>query len=262
MTKTTIAHFTDTHLGQKLVMNSEIAGGKMRYDNVPEEHEDRLRLVLDDIARQGISNIVFGGDIGTAQSVQGFFELLRGYDFNVSVILGNHDTYPNVRRHWSTGDSAVDGKLCFSHADRHLKRIFLDSSDNMLGDSQRAWLARELDGVRKAALFVHHPILGLDTPVDRSGAALRDRDEIRSLLLGIDCEISIFCGHYHMIDETREANIRQFVTPAVSYQIVKQSDALQADTVAFGYRILEIDGAEIATRVVSLTSAYASPSVR
>lgn len=38
-------------------------------------------------------------------------------------------------------------------------------------------------------------------------------------------------------DEAREANIRQFVTPAVSYQIVKQSDRLRVDTHTFGYRI-------------------------
>lgn len=253
MTKTTIAHFTDTHLGQKLVMNTEIAGDKMCYDNVPKEHEDRLRLVLDDIAGRGISNILFGGDIGTAQSVQGFFALLKDYDFAVTVILGNHDDYRNVTQYWTAGDNAVNGKLCYSRTDGHLKRIFLDSSDSVLGEDQRAWLARELDGVRNAVLFVHHPILALDTPVDRTGAALRDRDEIKSLLIGAGCEISVFSGHYHMIDEVSEANIRQFVTPAVSYQIVKQSDELQADAGTFGYRILEIDGAEIETQAVLLT---------
>jgi len=253
MPKTTIALFTDTHLGQKLVMNTEIAGDKMRYDNVPKEHEDRLRLVLDNIAGKGISNILFGGDIGTAQSVQGFFELLKEYDFTVTVILGNHDDYRNVTQYWNAGDNAVTGKLCYSRTDGDLKQIFLDSSDNVLGENQRAWLARQLDGVGNAALFVHHPILALDTPVDRTGAALRDRDEIRSLLLGTDCEISVFCGHYHMIDDISEANIRQFVTPAVAYQIVKQSEQLQVDTEALGYRILEIDGTEIGTQVVSLT---------
>lgn len=255
MTKTTIAHFTDTHLGQKLVMNSEIAAGMMRYNNVPGEHEDHLRLVFEDIAAKGISNVVFGGDIGTMQSVQGFFERLKEYDFNISVILGNHDDYRNVTQYWNAGDSTVQGKLCFSRTDGDLKHIFLDSSDNVLGEAQRAWLARELDGVRHAALFVHHPILALDTPVDRSGAALRDRDETRSLLVGIDCEISVFCGHYHMVDDISEANIRQFVTPAASYQIVKRSEELQTDTRAFGYRILDIDDAEIETTTVLLPRA-------
>ena len=256
MTRTVIAHVTDAHLGQKLTMGGEIADTKMRYLDEPREHEDHLRLVLDDIAGKGISEVVFGGDIGTQESVVGFFEILDGYDFKVSIILGNHDTYSNVVQHCHMSDSAIEGKMCFSHNDVHLKRIFLDSSDNVLGDEQRAWLARELDGVSKAALFVHHPILAIDTPLEQAGVALRDRDEVKALLLSrADCGLSVFCGHYHMIAEVREANIRQFATPAVSYQIIKHSDPFRVDTDAFGYRIVEIDDARIRTDVVMLTNA-------
>ena len=49
-------------------------------------------------------------------------------------------------------------------------------------------------------------------------------------------------------------SIRQFVTPAVPYQIIKQSDRLRVDTSTFGYRILEIDGAEITCEIVLLTA--------
>ena len=255
MTRTVIAHLTDAHLGQKLTMGAEMAGTKMRYLDEPREHEDHLRIVLDDIAGKGISDVVFGGDIGTQESVGGFFEILGGYDFKVSIILGNHDTYPNVVQHCRMDDGAVEGKMCFSHNNGHLKRIFLDSSDNVLGDDQRAWLARELDGVSKAALFVHHPVLAIDTPLEQAGVALRDRDEVKTLLLSrTDCELSVFCGHYHMIDEVRQANISQFATPAVSYQIIRHSDPLRVDTDAFGYRIVEIDDARIRTEVVMLTS--------
>ncbi|WP_168879451.1 metallophosphoesterase [Rhizobium sp. P28RR-XV] len=250
MTKTILAFFTDVHLGQKLIAKGEITGTKMGYEATPQEHEHHLRLVLDDIARKGISKVVFGGDIGTAHSVAGFFELLRAYAFDVSLILGNHDTYVNVTPYYDKGGGTVAGKLCYSQQDPHLKRIFLDTSDNAVGDGQRKWLARELEGVKRAAIFLHHPIVPLDTPIDRTGAALRDRDEVRSLLIGMGCRVSLFCGHYHMIDEAREANIWQYVSPAVSYQIVKQSDCLKDDTGTFGYRILEMDKEEIKTQVV------------
>jgi 3',5'-cyclic-AMP phosphodiesterase len=255
MTKKIVAHFTDTHLGQKLIMGGTVAGDEMRYDDEPEEHKDHLRSVLDDIAHRGISDVIFGGDIGTNKSVHWFFELLNGYNFTTAIILGNHDTYGNVAQYCGLGANAVQGKMCFSGDDGHLKRILLDSSDNTVGDDQLAWLARELDGASKVALFLHHPILEIDTPLERSGATLRDRDKIRMLLGGADCDVSVFCGHYHMIDEAHEANIRQFVTPAVSYQIIKQADRLLVDTSTFGYRILEIDGAEISTEVVLLTEA-------
>ena len=74
------------------------------------------------------------------------------------------------------------------------------------------------------------------------------------ILASTDCEVAVFCGHYHMIDEACEASIRQFVTPAVSYQIIKQSDRLPVDTSTFGYRILELDGAEITSEIVLLTA--------
>jgi 3',5'-cyclic-AMP phosphodiesterase len=70
-----------------------------------------------------------------------------------------------------------------------------------------------------------------------------------TLLTRTDGEVSVFCGHDHMIDEAREANIRQFVTPAVSCQIVKRADGLRMDTRTFGYRSLEIDGAEAKTAI-------------
>lgn len=255
MAKKLVAHFTDTHIGQRLVMGGEVGGDKMRYDNEPQAHKKHLRRVLDDISRKGISDVVFGGDIGTEESVEEFFEILNGYGVIPSIVLGNHDAYRNVTRHCRVEVNAVEGKMCYSHGDQRLKRVFLDSSDNTVGNSQLAWLARELDGASKVALFIHHPILEIDTPVERSGVALRDRREIKRVLTSFDCEVTVFCGHYHMIDETHEANIRQFVTPAVSYQIVKRSDRIRVDTHTFGYRVLEIDGAEIGTEIVLLTES-------
>src|SRR5262249_4496382 len=155
------------------------------------------------------------------------------------IILGNHDTYNNVAQYCSVGTNTIQGKLCFSDNDGQLKRIFLDSSDNMVGDDQLAWLVRELNGASNVALFLHHPILAIDTPLERSGASLRDRDKIKMLLANTNCEVSVFCGHYRMIDEACDGSIRQFVTPAVSYQIIKQADRVRVDTSTFGYRILE-----------------------
>jgi 3',5'-cyclic-AMP phosphodiesterase len=253
MPKKLFAHFTDSHLGQRLRLDGGVLGNKMRYENQSEEHTERLRLVLDDIARQGITEVIFGGDIGTRASVAGFFGLLQSYPFKVTILLGNHDDYDNVALHHDFPAGGVNGKACFSLDDGSWKRIFLDSSDNTIGAAQLDWLTQELAGVRKAALFVHHPVLPIDTPLERAGAALREGVRLQSLLKAAACEVALFCGHYHMNDEAREANIHQFVTPAVSYQIAKEAEQVQADANTFGYRILEFDGAEIKTEVVLLT---------
>ena len=210
MTTGRTAYFTDTHLGQKLVMGGGLAGDKMRYDNEPAEHQSNLRLVLDDVARKGISEVTFGGDIGTAQSVAGFFELLARYGFATSVILGNHDTFAEVGKYWPDGAGGIDGKMCYARSAGDLKQVFLDTSDNSVGPAQLAWLARELEPACRVVLFIHHPVLDVHTPIERAGAALRDREQLMALLTASACEIDVFCGHYHMDDERSEANVRQF----------------------------------------------------
>ena len=246
----TIAHFTDCHLGQRLMMATELNGSKMSYARQAGEHEDHLRAVLDDIRRRDISEVVFGGDIGTGDTVPGFFEILGNYDLDITVILGNHDRYDEVLPYCRNTAFAIEGRMCFSRGTPSAKWIYLDSSENEVSEDQLAWLGRELEGVRRLALFVHHPVLAIDTPVDRTGAALRGRDKLASLLNRAPCEVSLFTGHYHMADEAQQANIRQYCTPAVSYQIARQADHLAVETKSFGYRILEFDEAGTRTQTV------------
>lgn len=253
VTGTIIAHLTDMHLGQKLVMGGEVEGDKMRYGSEPEQHKRRLQVVLENISEKGISDVVLGGDIGSKASVPRLFEALSGYDFNVSVCLENQDGYKHVAPYRDAVPYGVKGKMCWSRADEHMKYIYVDSSDNSIGDDQLAWIQREIQAAKKVVLFLHHPILPVDTPVERAGVALRDRDEIKALLTGASCEVSVFCGHYHMIDETSEANIRQFISPAVSYQIIKNADNISVDADTFGYRVVEFLEDRIATEAILFT---------
>ncbi|MFC2249981.1 metallophosphoesterase [Labrys portucalensis] len=247
-----LAYFTDAHLGQKLVMDGAMDSDKMHYASEPAEHRDHLRWVLDDIAARGISEVIFGGDIGAPSSVPDFFEILESYDFSRRIVLGNHDDHDVVSPFLSDQTHALQGKACFSEGGPALKWVFLDSSANRVDDDQLAWFARELQGTRRLLLFLHHPVLPIDTPVEHAGAALKERDTLKALLTGSQCDVSLFCGHYHMADERREANIRQFCTPAVSYQIVKEAERLRSDTTRCGYRIVDIDGGQIETEIVYL----------
>lgn len=252
---TVVVHFTDVHLGQRLVASEDHASDKMSYEDAQDENEEHLRRILDDVSRLGLREIVFGGDIGSRSAPSRFFEILDQYGVAPSMVLGNHDTYADVAHRAGIGRGAVEGKLCSSHDDGIWRLITLDTSDNSIGACQLAWLAGELQGASRVALFVHHPVLAIDTPIDRSGAALIDRQDLRALLETAACDVSIFCGHYHMIDEVREANIRQFATPAVSYQIVKWADRVQVDIRTFGYRIVEFEGPDIRTKCVLLTDS-------
>ncbi|MEW6640987.1 MAG: metallophosphoesterase [Pseudomonadota bacterium] len=250
MTQGRVAYFTDCHLGQRPVMEPDPDGGRMRYDHAPDEHGGRLRRVLDDIARRGVTSVVFGGDIGSRASVGSFFRRLKEHSLTPSIVLGNHDVLDDVTSYWCPATSAVDRRMCYSRPDGQWQSIFLDTSDNTVGEAQLAWLAGQLDRAPKVALFMHHPVLAIDTPVERAGAALRDRHKLASLLMTAGCEVVVFCGHYHMVDDTREANIRQLMSPAVSYQLVKEADRVQLDSSTFGYRLIDLSGDEITTEVV------------
>jgi Icc protein len=227
------------------------ASNKMGYENEPTEHRENLRVVFDDISARGITELVFGGDIGTAESNGWFFDLVRRYGFQFQLILGNHDSMAEVGRHYCSG-GMVEGcrELIFAREDADLKSIFMDSSSNAISDDQFRWLRRELDVRKKVLLFVHHPVLAIDTPVDRSPAALKGRDRLDALLRQSSGDIVVFCGHYHMDDDVSCGNVRQFSTPAASYQIVKAAGDIEVDTSRFGYRLIEMNGAKIATRVV------------
>jgi 3',5'-cyclic-AMP phosphodiesterase len=242
-----IAYFTDAHLGQKLAFDGGIAGNKMRYDDEPEEHKENLLLVLDDIARRGIEDVVFGGDIGTRASNAWFFATLKNYGLSPNIVLGNHDHIGEVRRHYDCGTS---DELTYAHEDAQAKYIFMDSSSNAVSARQLQWVAGELEAEKQILLFVHHPILAIDTPVDKTGAALQERDKVKAVLQTAKTHITMVCGHYHMNDETSDGNIRQFTTPAVAYQISKDAVDINIDEDHIGYRLIKIDGANITTEVV------------
>jgi len=98
-------------------------------------------------------------------------------------------------------------------------------------------------------LFVHHAIFPVDTLVDRKHY-LRGRERIQELLIKSEKDIAIFCGHYHMADKQQFGKIRQYISPAVSYQVIKEAEPIQATSDSFGYRIIRIQQGNLDTEIV------------
>ncbi|WP_315832879.1 metallophosphoesterase family protein [Bradyrhizobium prioriisuperbiae] len=250
MTSHLIAHVTDAHIGQKVFAGSAIGTSKMAYGNDPDAHRANLKTIFDDLVARRITRLVFGGDIGTAASNPWFFAQIAAYGFDLRLVLGNHDTASNVAPFFSTPKAIGSGELAYVRDDDQVRYIHLDSSSNTISDAQMDWLQRQLDHDQSLVLFIHHPVLEIGTPLDRSGAALAGRVQLRDLLVCSRRDITIFCGHYHMTDETADGNIRQFVTPAASYQIDQQTGVIGAGRASFGYRLISVNGTDITTDVV------------
>lgn len=232
----TIAYITDTHL-------EESAPGKHGADA-----EKNWHSILADLAARKVDGVIFGGDIGAYSAYPGFFKLLEGYPLWVTP--GNHDTSAQVRHFFSDLPYSESG---FYHTfeDGNFKWFFLDSSTDKISPEQLQWFEDQLQTDKELLVFIHHPVLPVDTPVDAK-YPLENRKEIRQLLQRHLKKTTVFCGHYHIEDEISDGKITQFVTPAASYQIKKGTVDIESDASYFGYRIIELEDNRIETEVILL----------
>lgn len=217
-----IAYVTDLHLDESF----------------PAEHhvnaKQNWQHVLDDIKNENITHIVVGGDIGETSCYPWFFDSVKAFSFQLT--LGNHDSYSNVKTHLNLTTSGSED-LFYHNEDDTFKFLFVDTSSYRLGTQQMQWLGEELRTEKKVVLFMHHPVLEVDTKVDQLHP-LQNRGEVKSCLVKSGREITIFCGHYHLADEQHAGNIRQIISPAVSFQMMKSADQLLIDGRRFGYRVI------------------------
>jgi 3',5'-cyclic AMP phosphodiesterase CpdA len=229
-----IAFLTDIHLDEKLPFDHHVDPG------------NNLKRVLSDLSSRGIKEIVFGGDIGEATSHLEFFKTLKPY--SLKLILGNHDKLEEVRAHYR--QEGMKDQLYYSYEEDNFKYVFLDSSSEEVSTTQLKWLAEELKASKKMILFIHHPVLPINTPADKH-YPLKNREEVKQVLLACEKEVSLFCGHYHMNDECTYRNIKQFTTQSLCFQLVKSADRLEFDHLKFGYRIITIDNETVETGFIA-----------
>ena len=235
-----IAHITDLHLDEYFPFNNYTTARK-RFD-----------IVLKDIERKNITQVVCTGDIGENEGVAYFFNKLIAN--NLTVTLGNHDTFIETSKYYNFDVNSDSPKSYYSILKEYYKFIYLDSSFGIIDNEQFRWLKKELNSSKPIIIFIHHPILGLNLKVDEIGK-LTNREELISLLIESIIEITIYCGHYHMESKLTHKNITQYITPAVSYQIKKKTDVVEIDTTVFGYRIIELEGTKQFSKIQLLSNA-------
>lgn len=237
----TIAQITDIHLDEQFPIDQGVDARK------------NWQVLLEDVAARGIEEIVFTGDIGEKSANAWFFDTLKRHPSRFKVILGNHDDFSEATKYYQKETPGAGNELYYTCEDDHYKYLFMDSSGEKISAAQFAWLQQELNTTKKIILFIHHPVLGVDTPVDKK-YPLAGREQVSTLLQQHPGEVFIFCGHYHMADEQTAGNIKQWITPAGSYQIKKQSGIIEVETDTFGYRIIRVDGTGPDTEVVSVNT--------
>lgn len=229
---TKIAYITDIHTDDKIAAASNI------------DTRSNFEAVMRDVQYANVDFIVLGGDLGEPGALSWLFDKLKGY--KIFVTPGNHDQSADIARFLPY---KLNGKYLYTHhSDDHNLYLFLDSSDSFINQQQLEWLKKMTDTEKRILTFVHHPILPIDTKMDEVHN-LKYRNEVISTLKSSNKNITIFCGHYHMIDDHSYENIRQIVTPAVSFQVKKDASEIETHDSFFGYRVLDIHGNDLTSKM-------------
>jgi Icc protein len=179
--------------------------------------------------------VMFGGDLaqlGTKPELDHGAEMLAKLNYKTHVVMGEHDYYLDLGEYWSElfGPQwysfdhkgvhfvVLNSILTFddwtferwpTDEERMLQMAGLDNPNGspfMVGEKQRQWLAKDLEGVAKdtpVVVFSHSPIQkiykGWNFWTD-------DAEEVQALLQPFN-DVTVIYGHVHQIQYNQIGNI-------------------------------------------------------
>ena len=179
--------------------------------------------------------VMFGGDLaqlGTRAELDHGAEMLAKLDFKTHCLLGEHDYYLDLGEYWS--ELFGPHWYSFDHKGVHfvvlnsiltydewtferwptpeqrmLEMAGLDNPNGspfMVGEKQRAWLAKDLEGVARdtpVVVFSHSPIQKI---YKGWNFWTEDAEQVQALLQPFDTATVIY-GHVHQIQYNQIGNI-------------------------------------------------------
>lgn len=175
-------------------------------------------------------------------------ELLGEWIEKLRVVPGNHDDRDSMRLLLGDDmDGCVPDRNLFSERLSGWRLIGLDThwpgeTRGRLSRPQLTWLDRELTAARDepTALFLHHPPVSVGSPwLDR--LELVDAGDLAMVLVGFP-QVKLICaGHVHQEQTVRLGHATVLTTPSTGIQFRPETEGLEIDDIAPGYRILELD---------------------
>ncbi len=201
--------------------------------------------------------VVFGGDLaqlGTKPELDHGAEMLAKLNYKTYHVLGEHDYYLDLGEYWSElfGDHyyswdhkgvhfvVLNSIITFDEwtfdrwptADqRMLEMAGLDNPNGspfMVGDAQRAWLAKDLEKVSKdtpVVVFSHSPIQKL---YKGWNFWTDDAEQIQALLAPFN-DATVIYGHVHQIQYNQIGNISFHAVMATAWPWPYPSTYAQAE---------------------------------
>lgn len=267
-------HLTDTHIMAGATWRA--GDGDFEFDT-----EASLRRVVEAVRALDPAPefAVLGGDLASPDLIDRersltpeeyepsyvlLAEILAGLPCPAYFLVGNHDDRVAFHRVLRTKPATPDAPHYYSFDHRGHHFVALDSQEpgqagGFLDAAQLGWLRRDLGAHRDrpTILFVHHHPwpLGLQW-ID--AMALRNGDELTALL-GEHPEVRwCICGHVHLDQAVQRGGLTMFTTPSTCVQLSKVSQTRKLLPGPPAFRVVDVAGAMLSTRVLQLQSAGVS----
>ncbi len=237
---TRIIQITDCHL--MVDPQAELKGicTRARFDQVlaaiQAKHTDADRLIV-------TGDLTHDEQLETYETLK---RLLAEWFPKLRVIPGNHDDRASMAQVFGERLQLIAGRNVFTDIIGGWKLIGLDSHvpgqlHGEVGADQLEWLERELTANEElpTGLFLHHPPVSVNSPwLDRIGLA--DEEGLLALVARYSRVRVICCGHVHQERTAIEGAATIFTTPSTGVQFRPETESLEVDVVAPGYRILDL----------------------
>ncbi|CAM3800152.1 3',5'-cyclic-AMP phosphodiesterase [Xenorhabdus thuongxuanensis] len=204
--------------------------------------------VLDMILQQDldIDLIVATGDLVQDQTINAYQHFAKGIARLPAPCVwlpGNHDYQPAMVDTLAAAGISPSKQIFIG---QHWQLIMLDSQvqgvpHGELTDYQLEWMKKCLDehSDREAIIMLHHhPIPSGCTWLDQH--SLRNAPELSEYLKGKTQVKAILCGHIHQEVDEIWNGIRVMATPSTCVQFKPHCTNFMLDTVAPGWRYLEL----------------------
>ncbi|MCA6063873.1 3',5'-cyclic-AMP phosphodiesterase [Thalassolituus marinus] len=235
-----LVQITDTHLNGP--EDGHLLGMKTLHS---------MNCVLDIVReeRSDIDAILVTGDLsqdGTEQAYQHLHNALTPFECPVFWFEGNHDN-PQTMRSVAAGTEHLNQII----RSEHWQVVLLNSQVEgavygRLSVAQLELLEQALQerpDLHTLISFHHHPIPMGSTWIDRIG--VKNSDEFMSLIARFGNVKCVLWGHVHQESDQMINGVRFLSTPSTCVQFTPNSEDFSVDTVAPGYRWLDLqqDGA-------------------
>ena len=228
-----------------------------KHDCVPYE---RLAIVLEHINANHSqnSNLVITGDLSsdfTHESYKNISSLIKQFEFNVSILPGNHDDLNMMKL---ICDDQI--RLESLHCENKYFSIF--NFDTHIQDNVRGVInKREIENLESELLvnrtnviiFSHHPLLKVNSDWIDMDIAENNNSLIQFMLKHNDIRFNVFSGHIHQEFNKRINNVCFYTSPSTCYQFETQSENFNVDrSLGNGYRVISLHGNALNTHVIRL----------